>query len=69
MRNFILDHSPKFCEACVHVNGTKYKLNKAKAREFNGYVFTVDEPGKEPDSIALSAQDMKALYFLLTIEP
>lgn len=54
------------CQSNLCLEGVNYKLKKLKVVEGNGFVFTVDTPNSEPESIHLTTATLKALYLLIT---
>jgi len=65
MKNFILDKNPDIESQTVKIGTTSYVLCKADPQKFAGYVFTSYEKGKAPDSVCLTKENLKALFFLL----
>jgi hypothetical protein len=61
----IFDDNAKF-QSSLCLDGVGYKLRKLKPQDGNGFVFSIDEPQREPESIHLTSAAMKAIYLLIT---
>jgi hypothetical protein len=55
-------------QSSVTLDGVKYKIKKLKAIDGNGFMFSIEEPGKDSDCIHLTQSTLKALYLLITEE-
>jgi hypothetical protein len=65
VKTFLLDSKPKCGQSLVVLDGISYSLTKRADNGGDGFVFSVEEPGKEKDQILLTKAEMKALYLLL----
>jgi hypothetical protein len=54
------------CQSSTCLEGIKYKLKKLKPLEGNGFVFTIDSPNCDAESIHIPCIALKALYLLIT---
>jgi len=54
------------CQSSLTIGDTNYKLKKLSLIEGNGFVFTEEQSGREPDSFHITSQTLKALYLLIT---
>jgi hypothetical protein len=65
MKQFILDHNPKFGGAKVTLDNFTYELKRIKD---NGcYLSVTNHDGIERDQLTLTTTDMRALFCLLTV--
>jgi len=54
------------CQSSLCLDGTTYKLKKLSLKEGNGFVFSEEQDGREPDSFHITTSTLKALYLLIT---
>jgi hypothetical protein len=63
----IFDDNAKY-QSSVTLDSVNYKLRKLKPQDGNGFMFTVEEPNKESESIHFTSPALKAIYLLITTE-
>lgn len=66
MTTFLNDLNPKCQQSSTVIGKTKYFLTKRTPLEGDGYVFTVDEPDRERESILLTTNEAMALFLLMS---
>lgn len=53
-------------QSSLTIGDTNYKLKKLAPKDGNGFTFTEEQDGKEPDSFHITSATLKALYLLIT---
>lgn len=66
MTTFLNDTNPNCATSSCTIGKVKYLFTKRPVIEGDGFIFTVDEPDRERESILLTSNEARALFYLMS---